>query len=80
MKVGDIVNQNDRFYNWWNAPKFKRKITNIKDDIIYFDDVVIIENLRGEKTQTTKSFNCDYLKIEEQYIRKNKLLRIYEQI
>ena len=84
MKVGDIVTQSDRFYIFWTAKKFKLKIIKIEDlqlgIVIHLNgEVELTNNIVGGK-QVTTSFNICYLKLDQQGMRKNKLLTIYEQI
>lgn len=75
FKVGDIVTQSESFYNWWKAPKFKRKIIKIDDDIIYLDKIVEMETLKNIKMKAD-TFHTDYLKIDNQQIRKEKLKKM----
>lgn len=77
MNVGDTVTQSKAFHLWWNAPKFKRKITYIEDDIIYLNKPVKVKT-KSNNTMIISSFHIDYLIIDIKELRKQKLKKLYE--
>lgn len=82
FNVGDIVIQNDEF---WFGPKFKGMVVKVepcyqRGEIVFIDnEVIYIDNAYNIEKRIT-SFHCCFLKLDQQYIRKNKLLKMYEQI
>ena len=75
MKVSDTVTQSELFPLFWNAPKFKRKITYIENDIIYLNKPVKIKTL-SNNIMNIDSFHIDYLIIDIKELRKQKLQKL----
>lgn len=84
FKVGDIVTFSDFFYKQWSCDKkFSGEIVSIKIvgyGLIFNEHYLItnIDNGRQLLIREIETIREDYLKLDIQKIRKNKLEKIYE--
>lgn len=72
MKVGDWVTQNEDFYTWWKAERFHLKIIKIDEKKVYLHKNFKIDSA----IDSSNIIHECYLKIDIQYIRKQKLKKL----
>ena len=81
FKIDDFITQNAIFYEYWDCSKFKRKITKIKDNLIFFEEPVkMIAKGAFNIPIETICFHQDYLQLNITEIRKEKLKKLNDRI